>query len=193
VERKCTTSEGTLLLDVWFIVNLTGNLLDDALRPVGLTGDEFGMYSLLYSFGPLTQTQISRWTGLAATTVSGIVRRIAGRRHVVDAPNPDDARSRMLELTKEGVRVTIAGAQVLATIAPRLADTLGTGESAVRAALDDLDQGLRRLIEAAPRPYAFGEQAVARGVSYDGAALTAAQSAEVRRYIEWVRVRDATA
>jgi hypothetical protein len=93
------------------------------------------------------------------------------------------------ELTEEGVQATIAGSQVLAAMLPQLADRLLTGESAVRIALSDLDQGLRRLIDAAPRPYA-GAPAATPGVSYQGQPLTPAQTAEVRRYIDWIRARD---
>jgi DNA-binding MarR family transcriptional regulator len=176
---------------VWFVMNLTGRLLDDGLRPVGLTADEFGMYSLLYSYAPLTQSQIARWTGMPLTTVAGSIRRIASRRHLAEMANPDDARSRVLELTDAGVQVTLRGAKVLAEILPRLADTLLTNETFVRAALSDLDQGLRRLIDTDARPYEYAASTASRDVSYHGDPLTPAQTAEVRRYIEWLRVRDA--
>jgi DNA-binding MarR family transcriptional regulator len=190
VPRKGINGGGTLLLDVWFVMHLTGRLLDDALRPVGLTADEFGMYSLIYSYAPLTQTQIVRWTGMPLTTVAGSIRRIAGRGHIADVPNPDDARSRMIELTDDGVRATLAGAEVLATVTPRLADTLLQNETTMRAALSDLDQGLRRLVDAAPRPYSAADPATASSVGYGGQPLTPAQTAEIRRYIDWIRVRD---
>ena len=184
------SNTGTLLLDLWFVTNLTGRLLDDGLRPVGLTADEFGMYSLIYSYGPLTQTQIVRWTALALTTVSGSLRRISGRGHITERPNPDDARSRVIELTDDGVRTTLAGARVLATVLPQLADTLQTGQATVRAALNDLDQGLRLLLGAAPRPYATTAPVPTSQVTYEGRPLTPSQTTEVRRYIDWIRTRD---
>lgn len=188
--RKGSKPEGTLLLDVWFVTNLTRRLLDDALRPAGLTADEFGMYSLIYGFGPVTQTQIARWTGMPLTTVAGAIRRISARGHLHEEPNPDDARSRVIALTDAGVEVTFTGAQILADILPRLALTLRAGEGAVRAAMDDLDQGLRQLVGVAPRPYPASGADQTRSVTYSGPALTAAQHAEVRRYIDWIRARD---
>jgi DNA-binding MarR family transcriptional regulator len=193
MQLKSSKGEGTLLLDVWFVMHLTGRLLDDALRPVGLTADEFGMYSLIYSYAPLTQTQIVRWTGMPLTTVAGSIRRIAGRGHIADVPHADDARSRMIELTDDGVRATLAGAEVLATVAPQLADALAQNEATMRAALGDLDQGLRRLVDAAPRPYPAADPATAPSVGYGGQPLTPVQAAEVRRYIDWIRVRDSPA
>ena len=190
MQLKSSRGEGTLLLDVWFVMHLTGRLLDDALRPVGLTADEFGMYSLIYSYAPLTQTQIVRWTGMPLTTVAGSIRRIAGRGHIADVPNPDDARSRMIKLTDEGVRATVAGAEVLARVAPQLAAGLVRDETTMRTALSDLDQGLRRLVDVAPRPYAVAGSGTASNVEYGGRPLTPEQTAEVRRYIDWLRVRD---
>jgi DNA-binding MarR family transcriptional regulator len=172
--------------------NLTGRLLDDALRSIDVTADEFGLYSLIYSFGPVTQTQISRWTGMAPTTVSGMVRRITSRGHVRDMPNPDDARSRMVYLSDDGVDVTLKGAGILATLAPRLGNTLHSGETAVRAGLRDLDTALRQLLDAAPRPYPgpATRPATAASVTYEGSRLTEAQSGEVRMFINWIRARD---
>lgn len=184
----------TLLLDVWLITHLTGRLLDDALRPVGLTGDEFGLYSLLYFLAPTTPTQISRWTGMAPTTVSGMIRRLNTRGHVSHTTNPDDARSRLLSLSEEGRQVTIQGAMILSAILPRLEDTLAAGAPAVRTSLRDLDTGLRHLVDAAPHPYsrppAPPHPETTPGVSYRGPRLTDAQIAEVRTFIDWLRARD---
>jgi DNA-binding MarR family transcriptional regulator len=183
----------TLLLDVWLLSHLTGRLLDDALRPLGLTGDEFGLYSLIYSGGPVTPTQISRWTGMAQTTVSGMLRRIAARGHLEDDPHPEDARSRLLRLSDEGVRVTGQAAAVLAATLPLLNDALGNGQGAIRATLAVLDEGLRQLVDAAPRPYNL---AGARQpddhptISYEGPRVSKAQIGEVRAFIDWLRTRD---
>jgi DNA-binding MarR family transcriptional regulator len=183
----------TLLLDVWLVSHLTGRLLDDALRPLGLTGDEFGLYSLIYSGGPVTSTQISRWTGMAPTTVSGVLRRIAARGHLEDDPHPDDARSRLLRLSDEGVRVTGQAAAVLAATLPLLNDAVDDGQDAIRTKLGDLDQGLRQLVDAAPRPYNLagaGQPADHLTISYEGPRISKAQIGEVRAFIDWLRTRD---
>jgi len=184
--------ECTVLFDVWLVTHLTARLLDDGLRPLGLTGDEFGLYSLIHSFGPIAPGQISRLTGMAPTTVSGMIRRLTARGHLVQVPNPDDARSRLLRLSDDGVRVTERAGQVLAAELPRLHDALASGPTAVRAALCDLDAALRGMLDVAPRPYApvraepDGQQAI----TYTGPRLTEAQAAEARRFIDWLRARD---
>jgi DNA-binding MarR family transcriptional regulator len=194
VKRNSSTSKNaTLLLDVWLVSHLTARLLDDALRPQGLTGDEFGLYSLIYSGGPVTPTQISRWTGMAQTTVSGMLRRMATRGHLDDNPHPDDARSRLICLSDEGRKVTARAASVLTEIVPLLSDALDDGQDAIRAKLSDLDAGLRRLVDADPRPYGVpgsGKPPDRVTISYRGPRLSLVQTGEVCDFIDWLRTRD---
>lgn len=185
--------DATLLLDVWLVSHLTARLLDDALRPLGLTGDEFGLYSLIYSEGPVTSTQISGWTGMAQTTISGMLRRLAARGHLDENPNPDDARSRLLRLSDDGLGVTARAAAVLSETLPRLNDALTEGQDVIRAKLGDLDHGLRMLVEAAPRPYAVlggGPPPERAAISYQGPTLSRVQADEVRAFIDWLHTRD---
>lgn len=194
MERNSSNcNDATILLDVWLVSHLTGRLLDDALRPVGLTGDEFGLYSLIYSGGPVTPTQISRWTGMAQTTVSGMLRRIAARGHLKDDPHPDDARSRLLRLSEDGVSATAQAAAILAATLPLLNDALDDGQDAIRAKLAVLDDGLRQLVDAASRPYSLsgtGHSAERPTISYRGPRLSQTQVGEVRSFIDWLRTRD---
>ncbi len=185
--------DASLLLDVWLVSHLTGRLLDDALRPLGLTGDEFGLYSLIHSAGSVTPTQISRWTGMAQTTVSGMLRRIAARGHLDDNPNPADARSRLIHLSDDGLRVTARAAAVLADTLPHLEGALAEGQEAIRAKLGDLDGGLRQMVDADPRPYAItgsGQPTDRAAVSYRGPCLSRVQVDEVCAFIDWLRARD---
>ena len=194
MERNSTTpNDATLLVDVWLVSHLTARLHDDVLRPVGLTGDEFGLYSLIYAGAPVTPTQISRWTGMAQTTVSGMVRRIVARGHLVDDPHPDDARSRLLRLSDDGLAVTVQAAAVLAATLPLLNDALAGEQDAIRAKLADLDKGLRQLVDVAPRPYdlpATGQPSVRPAISYRGTRLSQTQATEVGAFIDWLRARD---
>ena len=190
---RSTGAASTVLFDVWLITHLTGRLLDDALRPLGLTGDEFGLYSLLYQYGPATPTQVSRWTGMAPTTVSSVIRRTVARGHAEHTANPDDARSRLLRLTTAGAAATGQAAGVLGDLLPRLHRALGGEPAAVRAGLATLDEALRQLVGAAPRPYGPPPAGTGTVLSYPGTPLSPAQCAEVRRFIDWIRYRDGAA
>ena len=116
--------DATLVLDVWLGSHLTTREVDSDLRHLGMTGDEFGVYSLLHSTGPATPTQISRWTGMAKASVSDVLRKITARGHLDDIPNPDDARSRLVRLTDEGLSLTLRAAKVLGEKYPRLDKTM---------------------------------------------------------------------
>lgn len=189
------SNDTTLLLDVWLVSHLTARLLDDALRPLGLTGDEFGLYSLIYAGAPVTPTQISRWTGMAQTTVSGMLRRIAARGHVDDDPHPDDARSRLLSLSDDGLRVTAEAGAILGATLPLLNHALEGEQDAIRGKLAILDEGLRQLVDVAPRPYGLpetGQPSVRPAISYRGTRLSPTQATEVGAFIDWLRARDAS-
>lgn len=190
--KRSTGHESTLLFDVWLLTHLTTRLLDDALRPLEITGDEFGLYSLIYSCGPATSTQISRWTGMSPTTVSGMVRRLAARGHLTHSPHPEDARSRLLGLSDQGRRVTVEAAKTFAQVLPHLQAHLRLAPGAVRAGLRDLDSGLRKLVDAAPHPYGSPTQRPddQPAITYTGAPLTESQAAEARTFIDWIRARD---
>lgn len=184
-----------MLFDIWLVTHLTTNLLDEALRDLAVTADEFGLYSLLYELGPTTPTQIARWTGMAPTTVSGMARRLSARGHLTHLPNPDDARSRLLALTDDGDRVTGEGGHRLAALMPGLLDALGPHASPTHVGLRRLDRALRAVVGAAerpdePLPGEAGEVADGGTVPYAGARLTRAQEQEVQQYIRWITARD---
>jgi DNA-binding MarR family transcriptional regulator len=112
--------DSTLILDVWLGSHLTTRLVDSDLRHLGLTSEEFGVYSLLNSAGPATATQISRWTGMAKATVSDLLRQVIARGHLEDIPDPHDEGRRLIRLTDEGFVVTLRAAKVLADQSPGL-------------------------------------------------------------------------
>ena len=189
-----------MLFDVWLVTHLTTHLIDETLRDLAVTADEFGLYSLLYELGPITPTQVARWTGMAPTTVSGMVRRLTSRGYVTQTAHPGDARSRLLALSDEGTRVTIAGGERLAAVMPGLLDALAPHASASHVGLRRLDRALRTVVGAAERPdeplpeeSATGSDTTNDGgqVPYAGPVLNDAQLREVQHYIRWITARDA--
>ena len=148
-------SEMSILFDLWMINHLLTGALDDVLvDATGLTGEDFGFYSLLRRFGPVTPTQVARWTAMPATTVSATVRRLGGRGHVEQVRNPADGRSRLIALTDAGVAVHAATATVFFAQTRPLAAALGPDEERQRLSLQQLDTALRQVSGLDPRPYA---------------------------------------
>jgi DNA-binding MarR family transcriptional regulator len=179
----------SILFDVWLVSKLMSGLLDDSLMASGMTGDDFGMYSLLRRFGPATPSQIARWTGLRPTTVSANLKRLAARGHTSQSRHPDDGRSYLVGLSPEGVAAHTATARVFWDETRKLADLLGPDENRHRQALQSLDTLLREAAGADPRPYVLASEKRSGSweLSYDGAPLTPAQEDDVRRYITFIR------
>jgi DNA-binding MarR family transcriptional regulator len=155
-----------------------------------LSGEDFGFYSLLRRFGPVTLTQVVRWTAMRPTTVSTLVRRLQQRGHVEQRPNPADGRSRLLALTPSGEAAYTAAATVFFAATRTLAAVLGPDATRQRAALQRLDAALREVGGLDPRPYTVPPDGQAtRGLSYDGPPLNPEEEAHVRAYIDFVRSR----
>jgi DNA-binding MarR family transcriptional regulator len=134
-----------VLFDVWLVSRSTTQLLDEALSSTGLTGDEFGIYSVLTSAEALTPSELARWMSAPPTTVSSYVKRLEERNHVVREPNPDDRRSYRIRLTPEGRQKHQAGVQAFIPVLDHVVAALGRNETAVRTALGALRAALDSL------------------------------------------------
>ena len=133
----------TLFME-WLVARSTTDLLDAVLRPAGLTGDEFAVYSVLSSDEAITPTELARWMAAPATTVSSVVKRLESRGHAVREKHPDDGRSYRIRLTDAG---RAAHAQAVDLFRPVSADvTENLGEDASR-----VDDALLRLRDAVDR------------------------------------------
>jgi DNA-binding MarR family transcriptional regulator len=193
-------AEMSILFDLWLINHLLSGALDEALVGTsGLTGEDFGFYSLVRRFGPLTPTQVSRWTAMPATTVSAMVRRLADRGHVEQTRNPADGRSRLIALTDAGVAAHTETSDVFFTQTRPLATALGPDEHEQRLSLQRLDGALRQVSGLDPRPYAVAEVGAGGStesakrqpsqLSYLGPTLHPDEQDSVRTFIDFVRSR----
>lgn len=179
----------SLLFDVWLISHLTSGLLDEVLSKTGMSGDEFGLYSLLNRFGPVTPTQIARWTGMAATTVSAALKRLTERGHAEQVPNPLDRRSYLIQLSQNGKKAHSAAGKAFLTTKPLLTAAFKPDEDRHRLELQRLDFTLRAVTGRDSRPYELADDGPTGDwqLAYTGAALSAQQEQDVRNYIEFIR------
>ncbi|EWT01549.1 MarR family transcriptional regulator [Intrasporangium oryzae NRRL B-24470] len=111
---------------VWLVARSTEDLLDSALAPSGLTGDEYAIYSVLSAAPTITPTELARWLAAPATTVSSYVKRFEARGHVTREPNPDDRRSYRIRLTPKGRRAHRAAGALFAPLRTEVAERLGS-------------------------------------------------------------------
>jgi DNA-binding MarR family transcriptional regulator len=175
----------TVLFDVFTLTRAVTRLLDDALADVDLNDFDFAMTSMLRAQGPVSPSAVSAWTGMAPTTVSGVLRRLEQRGLVDRRPNPADGRSHLVGLTEAGLAATRRAQRAFDEALAAVHDHLGDRLPSVRARVQDLDDAVRAAAGLDPRPYRVGEAALPPPVE-----LAPAQAEEVRRFAEWVAVRD---
>ena len=104
-------------------------LLDRLLLPVGIAPHLLGLVTHVREHQPLTPTALSAVSGSPQTTLRDNIRRLVDLRLVRRLPNPDDARSYLIELTERG------------DLMARAADP------ALAAGYDALERGLPRRLE----------------------------------------------
>ncbi len=177
-----------MLLDVWILARLVGAAMDEAVAPAGLAAREFVLYALLQRAGPMTPTELARLSGVPATTISKMVRRMADRGHVVELDHPEDARSRLLQLNAAGATVLADAADGYTKLADEASAALGDDVGQIEWSLQRLRTVLAELSgqeveSAASRP----ENATAHTLRYSGRSLTSAEEARAREFVDFLR------
>jgi DNA-binding MarR family transcriptional regulator len=133
----------TLLFDVWVVANATRAVLDEALRPSGLSAEEFALYSAVRRDGGITPTELASLMALPPTTVSSIVARLERRGHARRAPNPGDGRSYRIQLTEVGLAAHSAAAGLFAPVLASVESALDVGVAEARAGLAAICDAVR--------------------------------------------------
>jgi DNA-binding MarR family transcriptional regulator len=136
-----------VLFNVWLVSRATTGLLDQALRPSGLDGDEFALYSLLAAEDGATPGELARWMVAPATTVSSWVKRVESRGHAERQANPDDGRSYRLRLTEAGRAAHADAAARFLPVAEAVREGLGDAEGPVNESLHTVRAALFAALE----------------------------------------------
>lgn len=126
-------------LPTWLLSQASAHghrLLSDALAAAGLRGYHYRLLSALEQFGPASQAELGRRTGIDRSDVVAALNELAAEHLVERAPDPADRRRNIVTLTPDGVRrledldTVVSGVQddLLAPLSPadrdRLADLL---------------------------------------------------------------------
>lgn len=183
-------SKKNILVDVWLASLLGERLVDDLLSGTPLSTDEFALYGLIVDLGPVTATQLSRWTGLPPTTLSTLVRRCEARGELTKVVNPSDRRSSHLALSEHGMALYRGCLVPFVDALAALRAAMPTPEATLRLALADLDQALRTVLAVEPRPYEVDGDPAGQRLDYAGPPLTPGQRAEALGFLDWIRHRD---
>jgi DNA-binding MarR family transcriptional regulator len=181
----------TIPFEVWRIGRRIRQLLEREFGDLAITPSEYALYSLLRA-GPMTPTEVSRRSGLPATTVSKSLQRVAERGHLSRKRNPMDGRSTTVALNAAGRRLHTKGIDGLKRVIARIDRELGEDAEHVHFALIRLDDALRRITGVVTSPderRSLPAFSWVTSVRYDGDPLTDEEEDLVRDYVDWLRWR----
>jgi DNA-binding MarR family transcriptional regulator len=85
---------------------------DEALRPVGLTNQQFSLLMALNRPGPPSMGPVAKLLAMDRTTLTAALKPLERRGLVKIAPLAADRRTRLLALTKAGQRVLAAAVPI---------------------------------------------------------------------------------
>jgi DNA-binding MarR family transcriptional regulator len=149
---------------VWLVARSTEDLMDTVLRPAGVTGDEFALYSVLAASPGITPSELSRWMAAPATSVSWGGGRLEARGHLVREAHPSDRRSYRLRLTPAGRRTHRAAVDLFGPVRARVLDELAGQDIPVEDSLlflREVVDGLRATVAGPESPAAAAAPAIA--------------------------------
>ena len=181
----------TIPFEVWRVGRRIRQLLEGEFGDLGITPSEYALYSLLRA-GPMTPSEVSRRSGLPATTVSKALRRVEERGHLSRKRNPRDGRSSTVALNAAGARLHTRGIDGLNRVLDLIDRGLGDDAEHVYFALIRLDDALRTITGVVTSPEERRTpptSAWVTSVRYDGDPLTVEEEDLVREYVDWLRWR----
>ena len=92
----------TILLDLFRTNQVRERLIGSALEGLDLPPEDYPFYVLIGAEGPWTPTALSGRMEMPLSTVLFRVGRLEKRGHVEREPNPDDRRSYLVRLSRDG-------------------------------------------------------------------------------------------
>jgi DNA-binding MarR family transcriptional regulator len=123
-------------------------LMERAFEAHGAAFEDFGLYSAIGIWGPITPTELARRVGMRPTTLSSALKRLERRGHVRRQRHPSDGRSHLVELTEAGDRRWKDGRPPLLESVAQVAQQLGEEHEDVAERLRRFEHALRSALDA---------------------------------------------
>jgi DNA-binding MarR family transcriptional regulator len=138
----------TILLDLFLTNQHRKRMIEAALAEAEMPAEDYPLYVLVGAEGPWTPTGLSKRLEMPLSTMLFRLGRLERRGHAERVPNPDDRRSYLIRLTKEGERLLGEARPAFRDYAEAVEGRLGaTQVDSLRAGLDELRQALVTEIE----------------------------------------------
>ena len=131
-----------VLLQLFRTLQPIRELMATTVAGTGLTSDEFAVLGAIGVLGPTSPSDVASALGVPRTSMSRYVGSFLDRGLVARAPNPEDGRSYLLEVTPRAK-------ELQGVIAPRIRAVVGALGRASSVPLDELNAALVELETAA--------------------------------------------
>ena len=121
------------LLDMptWLITRAYAHshrLLADGFAAADSRGYHYRLLAALEEFGPASQADLGRRTGIDRSDVVAALNELAGRGFIKRSPDPDDARRNVITITPAGTRQLRRLEKVLAGVQEQLLAPLSAAD-----------------------------------------------------------------
>ncbi len=128
--------DACLCLHVQRAARVLARRFDEALRPFGLTNQQFSLLMALNRPAPPALGPVAELLGIDRTTLTAALKPLVRDGFVKALPNPRDARSRLLRLTVRGEKHLAAAVPAWRRLHGELERGLGAmGPQSLREAL----------------------------------------------------------
>ena len=125
----------SLLFELFVAGQRMRRVMDAALQGAPLRPDEYAVYSLLFVRGPLTASQLARFTGLPLSTALDHLRAMNDRGHLRRSRHPRDGRAQVVSLTAAGLAAHAETGRAWRPMVEALEAKLGPEVEGIRSAL----------------------------------------------------------
>jgi DNA-binding MarR family transcriptional regulator len=136
-----------VFLEFILVSHFTQLLVRSEFEADGLDPYMFGLLLHVHARGRMTPSQLADETRVTNTTIRDQVQNLVERGLLARKPNPDDARSYLLELTPEGRRFHARGVRAHDRARKRLARELGRPLPEIQATVVELRRAAARALD----------------------------------------------
>ena len=141
----------TVLLQLWTAAHMAERLVDEHLKRLGVSDEQFALLSLIGLYGPVTPTALATRMGVPLTTLADAVRRLDARGEIERLPNPEDGRSHLLTLSPAGHARRKAAHRGVVGSVEDVRKHLELSLKEVEAAMDDVHRALQEAVAGLER------------------------------------------
>jgi DNA-binding MarR family transcriptional regulator len=149
---KRDTRGRNVLFRLYILGQLTNDLVDSAIVRSKLNPNDFALQSAIRATQPVTPTELSTLLGTPPTTLSSQLARLERRKQIKRRRNPDDGRSSLIQLTKQGEKNVLAAIPALRGAISLVAEHLDYSLEELDVALDRLEDALRAAVSRPDQP-----------------------------------------